>query len=1550
MKTRFTLVGIIAIVVLGISTFFVGCKEEGLNDVVKYHGQVVYINTTTPFPDLTVKVTDGHNTHCQTQTDAGGLFSLKVRVSEIDGNYYLLAGDSTCVPKRIGLGGYGQSEVDLGVIEVEGPALPTVVTNPIQSVTADAVVMGGEVKSNGRLPVTARGICYGPDAYPTIDGLHTTDGSGLGTFTSNLKNLEYNTIYYARAYATNKLGTAYGEQVKFTTEEGVAIVVTDSVIRITAHSAKCKGHVESDGGFAVTKRGTCWSKRPDPTVDDDCTDDGSGKGEFTSTMKDLVENTTYYVRTYATNSTATVYGEQIMITTLDGLAVVKTDSVRTITATGFTAYGTVVSDCDIQVTARGFCYATTQYPTIDDKCITVSKGLGSFKATISGLDYATTYYVRAYATNATATSYGEQIAVTTLSGLPKVSTDQVTNIGSVKATCGGNVTDDGTLSVTARGVCYGTEQQPTVEGSHTTDGKGTGKFVSNLKNLQDKTTYYVRAYATTAAGTAYGEQKTFKTENGLPVVSLSQIGEPTANSVTCKGNVTGDGGVTITERGFCYSTAQYPTNTDACVKIGNGTGEFEGSLTKLMVNTTYYVRAYALNSIGVGYSEQKSFTTQSGLPSVTTAEPTATATTITVGGSVTDNGGYSVTDRGVCYSTSNSEPTVTEDKISGGKGNGDFSVTITGLSANTTYHLRAYATNENGTVYGKSVSIQTKDGSASVTLGAITGITASSASVPVTVTDVANATLLSCGVCWSTNPNPTIDNDKVVADGKKLNTAYTCNMSGLTANQKYYVRAYATTDAITTYSEQKTFITTAGLASVSTGTSTTTSTTITCTGEVTDDSGYSVTERGICYSLTNAEPTITDSKLAGGSGKGTFSVTISKLTPSTKYYIRAYAININGPSYGNVISATTKNGAASVNIEPVSNITALTASSQVTVTDVGGGTLQSCGVCWATNPNPTIEDSKTAANGNVLNTAYNCNMSGLSPNTTYYVRGYATTDVTTTYSEQITFKTATGLPVLTTLEATSTTTTITSGGNITSDGGYAITARGICWSTTNSTPDINDKVTNNGKGTGSYSSSISELTANTTYYVRAYATNQIGTAYGNVITIKTTNGIASGTLGTVTDITALTASCTITISGAGGATLKECGICWSTTQNPTVANNKTAGGNQVGITYNCNMSGLTPNTTYYVRGYATTDVTTSYSKQASFKTTTGLPVLTTTEPIATSTTVTSGGNITSDGGYTITARGICYSTSNSTPTIADQYTTSGTGTGNFSSVITNVSVSTTYYVRAYATNSIGTSYGNVATVKTGNGMPTVVTTVIGENVTETTAVSGGQVTDDGGSAVIARGVCWNTLPYPTVNDNKTTDGSGIGYYSSTITEIDLTSSNTYYVRAYATNKNGTAYGEQVIVNKEYLDYKNLPKIEYGGYIYVLYNDIGKMSYEKAITACENLIFAGINDWEIPEDVDLLEHIMQNYIKGWKDVNGNEVEVYFGGSDHRLYSSDYYWTRSNVYNGSSCHPLYVVYYEVSSSSAGYKHNINTYGCMCYYEAVRVRPVRKYKATE
>ena len=175
------------------------------------------------------------------------------------------------------------------------------------------------------------------------------------------------------------------------------------------------------------------------------------------------------------------------------------------------------------------------------------------------------------------------------------------------------------------------------------------------------------------------------------------------------------------------------------------------------------------------------------------------------------------------------------------------------------------------------------------------------------------------------------------------------------------------------------------------------------------------------------------------------------------------------------------------------------------------------------------------------------------------------------------------------------------------------------------------------------------------------------------------------------------------------------------------------------------------------------------------------------------TTAISGGNISSDGGAAISARGVCWNTSTG-PTITNNKTTDGTGTGNFASSVTGLTGTTIYYIRAYATNNAGTAYGNEVSFTTGASLATVITTAL-SGITQTTATSGGNITNNGGTAITGRGVCWNTSSGPTTANSKTTDGAGTGIFASTVT--GLTAGTIYYVRAYATNSAGTAYGNEI---------------------------------------------------------------------------------------------------------------------------------------------------------
>lgn len=190
----------------------------------------------------------------------------------------------------------------------------------------------------------------------------------------------------------------------------------------------------------------------------------------------------------------------------------STSNLLEVTSATATVIGFVVASGD-GFSEKGVVYSTEAAPTVEDTKVpyTGEDNTATYAVKLTGLDYATKYYVRAYAVNATGTLYGEEFTFTTLPIPPTVTTTVVTDIKGISAVSGGVVTDNGRADVTARGVVYGKTPNPTIEGSKTSDGTGLGAFTSNITGLSGLTKYYVRAYATNSAGTAYGEQLEFTT-------------------------------------------------------------------------------------------------------------------------------------------------------------------------------------------------------------------------------------------------------------------------------------------------------------------------------------------------------------------------------------------------------------------------------------------------------------------------------------------------------------------------------------------------------------------------------------------------------------------------------------------------------------------------------------------------------------------------------------------------------------------------------------------------------------------------------------------------------------------------------------------------------------------------------------------------------------------------------------------------------------------------------------------------------------------------------
>lgn len=292
-----------------------------------------------------------------------------------------------------------------------------------------------------------------------------------------------------------------------------------------------------------------------------------------------------------------------------------------------------------------------------------------------------------------------------------------------------------------------------------------------------------------------------------PIVITSLITSITPVTATCGGNVTQDGGNPAIERGLCIDTLPNPTTTNRYPN-GSGTGVYSNNFINFFLpNKTYHIRAYVITSLGTFYGANVSFTTLPAQRPVVTTAPSRSITqnSAVLGGDVITDNGSVVTERGICWSSTLSIPTITNNRTPNGGGIGAYAATLNTFIGSQKYFYRAYAINAIGTAYGLVDSVITLPATLPVVV--TTPITINYGSNVVVGGDVTNTGggIIVRGICWSTSPNPTILNN--IINAGNAGGAFTASLSPLARNTTYYYRAYATNNSGTAYGAEISFTT-----------------------------------------------------------------------------------------------------------------------------------------------------------------------------------------------------------------------------------------------------------------------------------------------------------------------------------------------------------------------------------------------------------------------------------------------------------------------------------------------------------------------------------------------------------------------------------------------------------------------------------------------------------------------------------------------------------------------------------------------------------------------
>ena len=767
----------------------------------------------------------------------------------------------------------------------------------------------------------------------------------------------------------------------------------------------------------------------------------------------------------------------------------------------------------------GFYYGKDE-SLADATKIAGSMEVNEFAIDLPERNYGTTYYICSYVTNGHGSEIRSAISSYNLKPLKEyIEFEPVELLSYSKAARKADVAFSADIwngvSVSETGVCFGVTTSPSEDGRYQ-EGilSEEGVVTVTLSNFDVDTQYYLRAYVKDGEYTAYGEVIPLIIKLTPPTLSSVIVSSVESNSALFSSSVTNNGGDPVSEVGFYYSTDE-AVDVETATKVNEPYSEasFDLQANELAANTKYYVKAYAVNSAGVGYSQTADFTTSAGAPSVNTLGATdVTSAGATLSGTVIADNGASITERGFVWLKGSDAPTTSSNKVKVDGTTGDFIATLTDLESNQKFSFRAYAINSKGTSYGDVMTFTTVAGLPTLSAMKVSDITTTTATFTCTVTSYGGDPVSEVGFYIGKEENVDIET------ALKISEAYTSDSFTLTATDlevgtDYYVKAFTKNSVGESYSVIVSFKTVSTAPSVTTvGSSEITDSSALLSGEVTDDNGEEVTERGFVWLKGTGTPTTSNSKLRSDGTTGEYSSTLSALEPNQTYSFRSYAVNAKGTAYGETMTFRTEVALPEVVFVNYSDVASSSAILSGKVTSHGGETVSEVGFLYG-----TTSDLDSATSSKVTATytgdSFSLTLTSLTRATEYYVQPFTKNSAGTAYGEVTSFTTLPELPVVTTNHITDITdNSAVSGGVIVDDGGGDIIAKGVVWSRSKN-PTVEDSFkTEDGNGVDSFTSYLTDLRSGFVYYVRAYATNIVGTTYGEEIQFAATGEIQGTSL------------------------------------------------------------------------------------------------------------------------------------------------------------------------------------------------------------------------------------------------------------------------------------------------------------------------------------------------------------------------------------------------------------------------------------------------------